>query len=79
MSRMGRYVLELQEAEEANHEYRDRKAHSDAKAHENSRATFHADGDRGLLQGSNRREQHIGSTGVETENIPLATHIDIPF
>ena len=79
MSKMGRYVLQLQEAEEATYDYTDRQAYPDAETHKDSKPPVNGDGDRRLLQGSNRCEQHGGSTGAETADISLATDLDIPF
>lgn len=49
MSKMGRYVFELQE-ENQQYDYPDREGCTDAESHPLARVTIHGDGDRGLVR-----------------------------
>ena len=76
MSKMGRYVFNLQETADADS---NRQAHPRSEADEDTRSTIGNDGDWRQLSGTYRREQPRRGTGAETESEPLATWDDIPF
>ena len=76
MSKMGRYVFNLQETADADS---DRQAHPRSQADEDTRSTIRGDGDGRQLRGTHRREQSRRSQGVETASESLATWDDIPF
>ena len=76
MSKMGRYVFNLQETADADS---DRQAHPRSQADEDTRSTIRDDGDGRQLRGTHRREQSRRGQGAETASESLATWDDIPF
>tara|TARA_B100001094_G_C18194278_1_gene809524 strand:- start:4906 stop:5139 length:234 start_codon:yes stop_codon:yes gene_type:complete len=77
MSKMGRYVFDLQET--ANADDTDRKAHPHSQADEDPRVTAGGDGDWRQLYSANKRKRGNGNSGVKAKSQPLATWNDIPF
>ena len=76
MSKMGRYVFNLQETANADS---DRQAHPRSEADEDTRSTIGNDGDGRQLRSTHRREQSRRGQGAETASESLATWDDIPF
>ena len=76
MSKMGRYVFNLQETADSDS---DRQAHPRSQADEDTRSTIRDDGDGRQLRGTHRREQSRRGQGAETVSESLATWDDIPF
>ena len=76
MSKMGRYVFNLQETADADS---DRQAHPRSEADEDTRSPTGGDGDGRQLFSTHRRKQSGRGSGAETAGEPLATWDDIPF
>ena len=70
MSKMGRYVFELQE-ENQQYDYPDRKGCTDVESHPLARVTIHGDGDRGLVRRPRtfQRQSLDPSTEAESDKI----------
>ena len=73
MSKMGRHVLDIQLATEAEiYEHTDREACTNAQADQDSRTPTGSDGGGGFVCGANQREGSDLDTGVATKDIAVA-------
>lgn len=75
MSKMGRYVYQLQEAEEKEQHDQDRKGHSNPATHPLTRVTIFGDGDQRIIPRSrlSRREPTCPSVTPKSGEVPKAT------
>ena len=74
MSKMGRYVYDLQMAEEAElYGYSDRKGCTDAEANEDTGVAIGGNGGRGFVRGANQLGRPDRGESLETADISLAT------
>ena len=71
MSKMGRYVFQLQEENEQ-YDYPDREGCTDAESHPLARVTVYGDGDRGLFRRPRTCHGQQIDTGPEAESDPLS-------
>ena len=74
MSKMGRYVYDLQVAEEAEfYGHSNREACTDAEADEDTVLAASGNGSWGFVCGADQCERPDGGEGSETARLPLAT------
>lgn len=74
MSKMGRYVFDLQMAEEAEfYGHPDRKARTNPQADKDTGPAAGRDGDRRLFCGTHQRERADGGQSTPTADLPMAT------
>ena len=75
MSKMGRYVYQLQEAEEKEEHDQDRKGHSNPATHPLARVTIFGDGDQRIISRPSliRRGATCPSVTPKSGEVPKAT------